>query len=95
MKYSKNAKLNAVLNEIEESLRDIGIPEIKRYIKEFPDKPDYNLYTYGNLLIYNDDIINLYTKIGNYKNKFNYTETYKRQVGYVARCLVNQELSPF
>ena len=89
--YSKNKKLNFVLNEIELSLIDFGIDEIKRYIKEFKYEPDYNIAQFGNLLIYYSDIRDLYTKAG-YTTHNRYSDNqvwliYKRQVGFVARKL--------
>lgn len=97
-KYSKNAKLNNVLTEIEQQLLSISdtpensISEIKRYMNEFWSEPDYMIYQYGNVLIYNYDIRNLYK---DYKTLANYSidkiiDIYKRQVGYVARCLVSE-----
>lgn len=93
MKYSKNVKLNTVLNEIAEQLNCLELSEIARYIREFPDEPDYNIAQYGNTLIYYE-IRNMYTSAG-YKsfmeNKISNSkmwEIYKRQAGYVARELV-------
>lgn len=97
-KYSKNQKLNNVLSEIEIQLLSISdtpnesISEIKRYMNEFNSYPDYMLYEYGNVLIYNYDIRNLYK---DYKTLEKYSiekiiDIYKRQVGYVARCLVSK-----
>lgn len=64
--FSKNAKLNKVLNQIYNDLlimcdtEQESIAEIKRYAKEYNRELDYNLYRYGNLIIYNDGIIDLY-----------------------------------
>lgn len=94
MKYSKNTKLNTVLNQIEDDLKCLELPEIARYMKDFPNEPDYNLAQYGNMLLYYCDIRKMYTDAG-YKifegnrisdNKM--WEIYKRQVGYVARELM-------
>ena len=94
MKYSKNVKLNTVLNQIEENLLQFGKDEIKRYMKEYPNEPDYNIAQYGNMLIYYWEIRKMYIKAG-YKsfcdnrisdNKM--WEIYKRQVGYVARQIM-------
>ena len=86
---SKNAKLNGVLNEIYEDLQELGENEVKRYKKEFKYIPDYNIVEYGNVLIYYDDIKEMYKRHG-YKTMERMSndkvwETYKRQVGYVAR----------
>ena len=94
MKYSKNTKLNTVLNQIEENLLQFGKDEIKRYMKEYPNEPDYNIGQYGNMLVYYWEIRKMYIKAG-YKsfcdnrisdNKM--WEIYKRQVGYVARQIM-------
>ena len=42
-KFSKNAKLNSVLTDIYEQLKDFGESEIKRYKKEFTKEKDFNL----------------------------------------------------
>ena len=94
MKYSKNTKLNTVLNQIEENLLQFGKDEIKRYMKEYPNEPDYNIAQYGNMLVYYWEIREMYIKAG-YKsfcdnrisdNKM--WEIYKRQVRYVARQIM-------
>ena len=94
MKYSKNVKLNTVLNQIEENLLQFGKDEIKRYMKEYPNEPDYNIAEYGNMLIYYSQIRGMcldsdyktftISRISNYKM----WDIYKRQVGYVARELM-------
>lgn len=97
IKFSKNQKLNFVLNDIYISLLEMcetekeSIQEIKRYKKNFPNELDYNLYQYGNLLVYNDQIQNLYS---DYKSLQNVSidkliETYKRQVRYVANYILS------
>lgn len=91
--YSKNLKLNAVLDSIACDLKELGVDEVKRYMKEFPNEVDYNIYSYGNVLVYNDDIRNLYK---DYKSMARVSddkmlEVYKRQVGYMARELVKQQ----
>lgn len=96
VKFSKNQKLNFVLNDIYFSLLEMcdtekeSIQEIKRYKDNFPKELDFNLYQYGNLLIYNDQIKNLYSE---YKSLENVSinkliETYKRQVRYVANYIL-------
>lgn len=96
VKFSKNKKLNGVLNDILESLQDLGLEEVKRYYKEFRNYKDYNIVEYGNLLIYYEDIRELYTSNG-YKSIDKMSdrkiwETYKRQVGYVARLMIREEM---
>jgi hypothetical protein len=85
-KLSKNKKLNMVLNMIYESLDELGIEEVKRYKDSFPHEIDFNIAQYGNVLVYHEDVENLYKncgyKVENYNNLW---EVYKRQVGYIAR----------
>ena len=94
--FSSNKKLEQVLSKIKDQLLSIhdtpeeSINEIKHYKKEFPREIDYNLYQYGNVLIYNDEIRDLYSDYASLKNASDdkLVEIYKRQVGYVARELV-------
>ena len=91
-KYSRNNKLNTLLTEIEKQLLEFGIDEVKRYFGEFKREIDYNIAQYGNLLVYFADVYNLYADCG-YKSTLKFSankiwETYKRQVGYVARMLM-------
>lgn len=96
-KYSNNKKLNGVLNEIREDLLSIhdteaeSRKEIVHYRCEFPNEIDFNLVQYGNMLIYYYDIRAMYARHG-YKSMDRMSdaqvwETYKRQVGYVARTI--------
>lgn len=94
MKYSKNVKLNTVLNQIENDLICLGLTEIKRYMKEFPNEPDYYIAEYGNMMIYYSQIRGMYLDAG-YKtfsiSRISNTKMwniYKRQVGYVARQII-------
>ena len=91
-KFSKNVKLNTVLNGIYEELERVGISEIKRYYNEFKNEPDFNIAQYGNMLIYYDEIREFYKKAG-YKSIEKMSdskvwEIYKKQVGYVARKIL-------
>lgn len=93
MKYSKNVKLNTVLNQIEEILLQFGKDEIKCYMEEFPNEPDYSIADYGIMLVY-WEIRKMYINAG-YKTFGNnrisdnkMREIYKRQVGYVARQIM-------
>lgn len=99
MKYSKNVKLNTVLNQIEKELNYFGLSEIVRYMKEYPNEPDYNIVDYGNILIYYWEVRQMYIKAG-YKsfedNRISDSKMwkiYKRQVGYVARELTKNRLT--
>lgn len=94
MKYSKNVKLDNVLNQIENQLTYLELPEIARYMKDFPNEPDYNLAQYGNMLVYYWEIRKMYINAG-YKSFMDNRisdnkmwEIYKRQVGYVARQII-------
>lgn len=94
MKYSKNVKLNTVLNQIEENLLQFGKDEIKRYMKEYPDETDYNISQYGNMLVYYWEIRKMYINAGyktfenNKISDFKMWEIYKHQVGYVASQII-------
>lgn len=97
IKYSKNKKLNTLLQNIEKSLIDnLGINEIKRYYSEFKNCSDYNIAQYGNLLIYYADIRDFYIDSGysnstiNNMSDYKIWKTYKRQVGYVVRRLLSE-----
>ena len=65
--------------------------EIAHYKRGFPREVDFNLVQYGNMLIYYGDIRAMYARHG-YKSIDRMSdarvwETYKRQVGYVARTI--------
>lgn len=98
IKFSKNKKLNNILNEIYEEFKwnfdEDYKNETRRYMKMFPNEIDYNIAQYGNLLIYYTDIRDIYNTCG-YKsiNKMSddkLWETYKRQVGYIARYIASE-----
>lgn len=97
-KWSKNAKTDAVLSEIADDLRNIcdtdseSLEEIQRYMREFPREIDYNLAQYGNMLIYYEQVREMYKRAG-YKSVDRLSDTdlweiYRRQVGYVARGIM-------
>ena len=56
MKYSKNVKLNKVLNQIEKDLNYFDLSEIAHFMQEFPKEPDYNIAQYGCVKIYHWEI---------------------------------------
>lgn len=100
IKFSANKKLNAILNDIHYDLihmaatKKESISEIKRYKREFPREPDYNIAQYGNLIIYYDDVRKAYKKAGYGSSVGKMSdnrlwETYKRQVGWVVRYIVD------
>lgn len=92
-KYSKNVKLNNALMGIEKDLLEfLGLEEIKRYYNAFKNECDYNIAQYGNVLVYYSQIYDFYRSCG-YKSTDKMStdkiwDLYKRQVGYVTRCLV-------
>ena len=97
--FSKNNKLNKVLNDIYNSLLNLSdtrkesINKIKHYKDNFPEELDYNLYQYGNLIIYDGDIKDLYK---DYKSLHKSSvekirEIYKRQIRYVANYILTNE----
>jgi hypothetical protein len=97
IKFSVNKKLNGVLSEIYADLLSIhddeeqSRREVIRYCNEFRSESDYNIAQYGNMLIYYYDVREMYRKHG-YKSvermsDYQIWETYKRQVGYIARLI--------
>lgn len=97
-KYSKNRKLNNLLLSIEDDLlsmednKEIAISEMKRYMKTFPKEPDYNIAQYGRLLISSYQVRELLKSCGYAEQRVSDDEVwerYKRQVGYVARQIIN------
>ena len=91
-KFSKNKKLNYILNDIYSYLMEMGKDEIKRYMKDFSYKADYNIYQYCNMRVYNDEIKELYKDYKSLKNASidKLINIYKRQVGYMARLIINE-----
>lgn len=93
--YSKNKKLNGVLNDIREQLEYLGIEEVEHYYKSFKNEVDYNIAQYGSVLCYYSDVREMYLNNG-YKTLEKWSdnkiwETYKRQVGYVAREMLREK----
>ena len=90
IKFSKNKKLNTVLQAIYDDLTEnLGSDEVKRYKNKFKNEIDFNIAQYGNLLCYYNDIRQFYKNAG-YKSLDKLSDgkiwnIYKRQVGYVAR----------
>ena len=97
--FSKNNKLNKVLNDIYDSLLSIhdtkseSIAEIKHYKDNFPEELDYNLYQHGNLIIYDGDIKDLYKDYKSLQKSSieSIRNIYKRQVRYVANYILTNE----
>lgn len=96
IKFSKNKKLNDVLNNIViDYLQDTPeetIALFKQYYKTFNKKEaDYNLAQYGNGRVYYNELDNLYK---NYESLKYFTsnklwEIYKRQTGYIVRYIMS------
>lgn len=91
-KFSKNKKLNKVLNIIYDEVMEIGIDNVKRYYNEFKGFKDYNIFSYGNVRVYYDDIRELYKE---YKSLSNASDNkleniYKRQIGYITRYIIKK-----
>ena len=61
-------------------------------MKDFPYKADYNIYQYCNIRVYNDEIKELYKDYKSLKNASidKLINIYKRQVGYMARLIINE-----
>lgn len=91
-KYSKNNKLNKVLMTIEEEVKALTLGEVVRYYVDFNRESDYNLAQYGNLRVYYSDVRELYKEYKTLESWSNSKiwELYKRQVGYVVRCLLRE-----
>lgn len=92
--FSKNSKLNKVLNRIYSSLlnildtKDESIEEVKRYKKSFPHELDYNIAQHGHMIIANYDIRMMYTHAGYHCSKWSdekILKTYYEHIGYVVR----------
>lgn len=100
-KYSKNAKLNKVLNDIEAQLLGIhdtegeSLEEVGHYMASYPRGfRDYKIAEHGNLLYTYDEVYKMYRDAG-YKSTDAFSrdriwEVYKKQVGYVARELMKR-----
>lgn len=76
-----------------ELIEDLGLEEVKHYFEEpsFKRESDYNIVQYGNLLIYYDDVRDLFKECG-YAVKWysddKLWESYKRLVGSITRELM-------
>ena len=92
VKFSKNKKLNYILNDIYNYLMKMGKNEIKRYMHDFPNEMDYNIYQYGNMRIYYSEIKELYKDYKCLKNASidKLINIYKRQIRYMANLIINK-----
>ena len=99
--FSVSKKLENVLQDIKDQLLHIygtkkeSLSEIRNHARLFPREIDYCLAQNGNLLIYYVDVRDMYKKAGygstiDKMSNDKLWETYKRQVGYVARYLMNK-----
>lgn len=95
IRFSRNQKRNNLMQGIAETMLDpdrIGFDEVKRYAKEFPKEPDFNIAQYGNLSVYYEQVRNEYKEAG-YSGSYTDGELwddYKRAVGTVARRIVEE-----
>ena len=97
--FSKNNKLNGVLNDIHTQLLEMcetkkeSIAEIKHYKDNFSKELDYNLYEYGNLLIWDGDMKDLYKDYKSLQKSSieSIRNIYKRQIRYVANYILTNE----
>lgn len=104
-KWSINKKLNTCLQAIEDSLLEMcetpeeSLSDIKRYMNEFPKGPDYNIAQCGNLPVCYDEIREFYKSCGYSakgvarRSNDDLWATYKHQVGYVANCLIKNQIN--
>ena len=92
VKFSKNIKLNYVLNDIYNYLMELGKDDIKRYMHSFPHEMDYNIYQYGNMRINYSEIKELYKDYKCLKNASidKLINIYKRQIRYMANLIINE-----
>lgn len=70
--------------------------EIKRYMREFPQEPDYNIAQHGNLLVYCNDVRNVFSRCryeaeSKALSDSSLWELYKCLVGIVARAIIWEE----
>ena len=71
---------------------ELGINEIRRYVRDFKAERDYNIAQYGNLIIWYSDLRALYKKAG-YKyikrmSNQQLWEAYLNQVRYVVNYML-------
>lgn len=89
--------MDYVFSDMREYLADLGKDEVLRYMKEFPNEPDYNLAAYGNMRIYYHEIREMYRKAGyaestlKLMNDDKLWRNYRSNVGYLARMSMHIE----
>lgn len=57
--------LQALDEDILGYIQELGIDDVRRYMEAFPNEPDFNIANYGNALICNADVRNLFIRCGN------------------------------
>ena len=97
--FSKNVKLNGVLNDIYTQLLEMcdteneSISNIKRYAKEYSKETDYHIADSACLIVSNYDVLAMYKKYGYVSlgrlSVYARWNIYKRQVGYVVRYILD------
>lgn len=93
-----------VYNGILEQLKSIhdteqeSLDEVRHYAKHFHLISDFNIVQYGSLLVYYDDIRDFYKDCGypNIEQMENdeLWDMYRKNVGYVAKMMLCNELNP-
>lgn len=93
-----------VYNGILEQLKNIhdteqdSLNEVRHYANGFPKEVDYNIASYGCLLVYYTDIRKFYVECGHPSAETLDADVlwdiYKRDVGYVATCVVLGKVNP-
>lgn len=102
MKWSNNAKRNALMQRIETHMRDpevLGESEIRRYVKAFPRELDCNIAQYGCLLITCTQVREWceaagYTSVDKWPDSRLWDE-YRDMVGTIARAIVIVKRTPY
>lgn len=99
IKWSRNKKRNALLQGIAETMLDpdtMGFDEIERYVKAYPNEPDYNIAQHGCLWAYVEQVRKRvreagysYISIGRISD-FSLWRRYTYWVGEVARRIVEE-----
>lgn len=101
--YSTNRKTNNLLCAIQDQLLKMcdteqsSLDEIRHYMTDYPQEPDYNIADHGNLMVYYVDIRKMYLDCG-YKSLNRVSndaiwQIYRSNVGYVATRLVNEHIN--
>lgn len=88
-KLSKSKKLQYVYADIWQDLEELGIKEVKHYVKSFPRVAGFNIAQYGSMRVYFDDVRELYTSAG--ISKFEQTRKRSSKNGIAGDWLISNE----